>query len=189
MKKLLLLAILPFTLLCACNKGSSSVNSGPTECGTVEFYKNQRSVRISGKKLELQSVRNVEFTDPKDNPEVYMKYNVSDSAFRLNYRVYNVRVLQLEFFEPVNMLKSSHMYIDFYQNEDDISPVYTVGGKIGVDVKQMAGQARMVAIGNINNISQENAKNAYMHIRFAGEETATQSILSVTFGDLTVTSK
>jgi hypothetical protein len=44
----------------------------------------------------------------------------------------------------------------------------------------------MISIGNINN---ETEGGAYMHIRFAGEETGTQGILSVTFADLTVTTK
>ena len=184
MKKLLLLAILPFTLLCACNK--TTVYNGPTDCGSVQFSKNQRSVTIRGKKLKLVEKKNVVFTDPSSNPDAYFDFNTADSEFMLNYRVYNVRVMQIEFFEPVSMRKFENIYVDFYQKEDDITPIYTVGGALGAGYWQVNGQARMISIGNINN---ETEGGAYMHIRFAGSQNAVQKIVSVIFSDLTVTTK
>lgn len=185
MKKLLLLAILPFTLLCACAKGGAT-NSGPTDCGTVELSKNQRSVTIRGKKLKLVEKKNVVFTDPSSNPDSYFDFNTADAEFMLNYRVYNVRVMQIEFFEPVSMRKYENIYVDFYQNKDDITPIYTVGGALGAGYWQVNGQARMISIGNINN---ETEGGAYMHIRFAGSQNAVQGVVSVIFSDLIVTTK
>lgn len=186
MKKLLVLALLPLTMLCACNKGSGSVNNGPTDCGTVQFSKNRRSVTIRGKKLKLVEKKNVVFTDPDTDPDAYFDFNTADAEFMLNYRVYNVRVMQIEFFEPVNMRKYENIYVDFYQKEDDITPIYTVGGALGVGYWQVNGQARMISIGNINNQTEG---GAYMHIRFAGSQNAVQSVVSVIFSDLVVTSK
>ena len=186
MKKLLVLALLPLTMLCTCNKGSGSVNNGPTDCGTVQFSKNRRSVTISGKKLKLVEKKNVVFTDPDTDHDAYFDFNTADSEFMLNYRVYNVRVMQIEFFEPVNMRKYENIYVDFYQKEDDITPIYTVGGAYGVGYGQVNHEPKMISIGNINN---ETEGEAYMHIRFAGSQDAVQSVVSVIFLDLIVTSK
>lgn len=185
MKKLLLLAILPFALLCACSKGGATY-SGPTDCGTVQFSKNRRSVTIRGKKLKLVEKKNVIFTDPSSNPDAYFDFNTADAEFMLNYRVYNVRVMQIEFFEPVNMRKYENIYVDFYQKEDDITPIYSVGGALGAGYWQVNGQARMISIGNINN---ETEGGAYMHIRFTGSQNVVQSVVSVIFSDLIVTTK
>ena len=87
------------------------------------------------------------------------------------------------------MARFESLYIEFYQNDSDESPVYTAGGQLGVEVKQMAGESRKVSIGNINNVSVDNASNTYLHVRFAGPNTGFKGLLSVTFGDLTVTSK
>ena len=171
-------------MLCACNK--TTVNNRPTDCGSVQFSKNQRSVTIRGKKLKLVEKKNVIFTDPSSNPDAYFDFNTADSEFMLNYRVYNVRVMQIEFFEPVNMRKYENIYVDFYQKEDDITPIYTVGGALGAGYWQVNGQARMISIGNINN---ETEGGAYMHIRFAGSQNAVQSVVSVIFSDLVVTTK
>ena len=184
MKKLLVLALLPFTMLCACNK--TTVNNGPTDCGTVQFSKNQRSVTKRGKKLKLVEKKNVVFTDPDTDPDAYFDFNTDDSEFMLNYRVYNVRVMQIEFLEPVSMRKYENIYVDFYQKEDDITPIYTVGGAYGVGYGQVNHEPKMISIGNINN---ETEGGAYMHIRFVGSQSAVQSVVSVIFSDLVVTSK
>ena len=190
MKKLLVLALLPFTMLCACNKSSGSTADGrSTDVGTVTISKSERSVKVRGKKLELQAVKNVEFTDPSTYQDSLLNFDVGDSAFKLNYRVYNVRYMQIEFFEPISMARFEYLYIEFYQNDSDESPVYTAGGQLGVEVKQIAGESRKVSIGNINNVSVDNASNTYLHVRFAGPNTGFKGLLSVTFGDLTVTSK
>lgn len=189
MRKVLILSLLPLTMLCACNKSGGAVDNRPTDVGTVEISKSERSVKVRGKKLELQAVKNVEFTDPSTYQDSLLNFDVGDSAFKLNYRVYNVRYMQIEFFEPISMARFEYLYIDFYQNESDESPVYTTGGKLNVDVHQIAGESRKVSIGNINNVSVDNASNTYLHVRFSGSNTGYKGIVSVTFGDLTVTSK
>ena len=70
MKKLLVLALLPFTTLVACNKSTPRENNKAVAIDEIEFRKNNETETVQGKKLKLEAVNNVTFCDK--NEEGYM---------------------------------------------------------------------------------------------------------------------
>ena len=70
MRKVLILSLLPFATLVACNKSTPRENNKAVAIEEIEFRKNNETETVQGKKLKLEAVNNVTFCDK--NEEGYM---------------------------------------------------------------------------------------------------------------------
>ena len=183
MRKVLILSLLPFATLCACNKSTPRENNEAVAIDAIEFRKNNETETVQGKKLKLEAVSNVTFCDK--NEEGYMKFSPTSSSFRLNYKVTVCETVEIAFGEPYEMIKVNQLYVDFYLNKNDLTPTYTFGG----DMVQEGGWSNRAIVENIDFQDHYSEQDAYMHVRFVGYGTYTQKITSVSFYNLTVTSK
>ena len=184
MKKLLVLALLPLTALCACNKNSGASNK-PVDIHYVHFTNRQQVHKEMGKSLTLEAVRGVSFYEKGAMDYQYlMEFSTTHAEFNLNYKITGIRQLDIEFGEPFESIKVTHIYVDLYENKNDSTPIYTFGGE-----KQLKPYESRKALLKFDDFSEHVTTDAYMFIRFEGTGEYTQNAVSIAMYDLVVTSK
>ena len=182
MRKLLILSLLPFAALCACDKGATS---NKTRVEEAYFSHNQNTAKAGNKTLKFLEYQDATFGGYDDS--FYVRIDAYQSGIMLNYKVSDIQSIEITFTQYVSMIKVTTLQVGFAYSKSgqDITFDYTAGGPI------VQGDNLRLAVINDINLQDHVTKDCYMFIIFSGasEQGKYTDIENITLNNLTVTTK
>ena len=116
MKKLLVLALLPFTMLCACNKGADG--SAKVHYDSLTFFAQSSVIKKNGKTMKFQLFAENGVTFGGKNDDFYFKTTAVDTAVVFSHNVTKFDSIDIEFKERVQNTPIERIYLLLVSSKD-----------------------------------------------------------------------